>query len=131
MKPSDKMISEQEYLYGMKGSRADDDKIIDVASKKDFPTLIGGGPAGNTLWAEGPAQSKPGMKSFGKKNAPQLAKVSDSDWGAGKNPFGGKPAGASSDQLYIAEEVLGKKPKKMKVGNDVFPTLPGQPIVVP
>jgi hypothetical protein len=35
------MISEHEYLYGMK-AKDEESKIIDVGSNKDFPTLIPG-----------------------------------------------------------------------------------------
>jgi hypothetical protein len=66
------MISEYEYLYGMK-PKDEDSNVIDVASNKDFPTLIGGGGAAEAkssagpLWGSGLAQSKPGQKSFKKK----------------------------------------------------------------
>lgn len=51
------MMSEHEYLFGTK---KEDDKVIDVKSNQDFPTLsLGGG--GET--SGGPLWSAPGQKS--------------------------------------------------------------------
>lgn len=110
IKVEEKMISEHEYLFGMK-KKEDDSKAIDVSSSKHFPTLIGGGggeeTTGGPLWsAPGGQKQKVGQKSFGKKALATQNKISESDWGAGKNPFEEKK---SREPAQATEAIFGKK----------------------